>query len=518
LNTPARPTAKAWTFVLIGLIVVVLGVRLSFVGRGAMAFPDEERYYQALEAIKSFTAGHVKAGFAHLVHTQGRPGEALLRMLPAAAQGIWYTLGGPSSHAPVSLLLPVLFTYGISVVALLLYYRLARMLSADKLGALLTTLVYACLVNSNLYIRHVLPYDLALCSFFALLVWLLREEHAHSLPTWKAYLLGAGATFTFTIYPGYFFVPVVVMVVLLSSLATNLRSRVYKLVAFGAGALSVLGSFEMLGQLTHYSYFQSCLHLSGSIIQGDFQESFSFAFKYLAEVEGWLGYLLLMLAGMRVLGHVYQARRSNNGKLKADGPRTYALYLGMLGSFLAYAALGYWGHKLVFYGRILHLFLPFLVLFGVGASWQMVGPRARLPFAVLLMVVALSSFGRFAVRYRAVQYPIDLLLQPAAGLARQKTVFISQSETSDNDNYVLAQQHLASQQTAGGEAILVNFSFLYPIAGPGCNDIPLPAGYQEVLAVPHFLTFPAYNFEGFAPHERAMLRRCQYQCKVYVRP
>ncbi|OUJ73636.1 hypothetical protein BXP70_11620 [Hymenobacter crusticola] len=514
---------------------MVLGVRLSFVGHGAMAFPDEERYYQSVEAIKSFSKGDLRAVGAHLVQTQGRPGDALLRLLPAAMQGIWYTVGGPGPHNPTSLLIPVLFTYGVSVLSLLLFYRLARMLLPTQVAALLSTLLYACLVNSNVYIRHILPYELGLCSFLGLLVWLVRAQQQGRILTLKqTWALGVGAAFTVAIYPGYFFAPIILLAVMVSPLlkepisalsATHHKFPSFKVVVcfFGIGALSMLAILEVLALLTGVSYLQACQELlsvqASTITQGDFQESFSFLFKYLFEVEGALGVLLLMLVGYGLASRLYKMVRRRKRVPKVELSSSNALYLAVLAAFLAYAALGFWGHKLVFYGRVLHFFLPFIVLFAVASacSWKSMALRVRPLVAAFLIGVALYSFGRFALQYREVVYPLDLLASPALRLVQQNTLFRNQMNASDNDDYYIARQNLAHTEGAQGEAILLNFSFLYPIVGPGCNEVRIPAGFHQVFAAPHFLTIPAYGFEGFLPKERALLQQCQYQCKVFVR-
>ncbi|WP_324672330.1 hypothetical protein [Hymenobacter sp. GOD-10R] len=530
MNTTTRFSDKAWILAFVGLLVLVLGVRLSFVGRGAMSFPDEERYYQSVEAVKSFAAGNLRSGCAYLIRTQGRPADALIRLLPAVGQGIVHATGGPGPHAPASLLVPVLFTYGVSILSLLLYYRLARVLCASQFGALLSTLLYACLANSNLYIRHVLPYEFALCSFLGLVLWLARSRQAGQALTRKQiYGLGVGAAFVVTIYPGYFFVIIALLPMLpnpavhsANHAAHGLRQKGIRLgetlAVYGSGGLSVLLFFEGLGQLAGVSYIWSCLKLSSTVIQGDFRESFTFLFHYLLDVEAGLGVAVLVLTGLGVLSLLYQAVSNRQPACVPEASRSNALYLGVLGAFLMYAAIGYWGHLLVFYGRILHAFLPFLVLFAVAVGWQAVTPKLQRPLAALLVAVALYSFGHFAARYRQVLYPIDFLTRPSVRLPRQNLVFLYQAETTDNDDYMLTRQKLARTTSAvRGEAMLLNFGFLYPIAGPGCNNIRVPAGFRQVFAAPHFLTLPAYGFEGYSPYERSMLRQCQYQCAVFVR-
>jgi hypothetical protein len=371
-----------------------------------------------------------------------------------------------------------------------------------------------------LYIRHILPYELALCCFLVLLLWLVRaERQGRTLGLGATYGLGLGAAFVFTVYPGYFLAPLLLLVVLLNQQKDlRLKPRLYQVGAFSGGVLSVLGFFEMLGRLSGYSYLKSCLRLSGTITQGDFRESFVFLIKYLLEAEGMLGIALFCLVASALVVGLSQVGRAKVRLRVIEILHKHALYLGALGAFLAYAALSFFGHKLVFYGRILHLFFPFLVLFAVGFWFRRIRPRAQLLLTVALAGIALCSFGSFAVRYRAVFYPYDLLAQPSADLAQRKVSFRSQTELSDNADHYLARQHLARNTTGKGEAVLLNFGNLYPIVGTSCNPLPLPPGYRLVFSAPHFLTIPAYGFEGFTPHERAMLRQCHYQCQIFVRP
>ena len=45
----------------------------------------------------------------------------------------------------------------------------------------------------------------------------------------------------------------------------------------------------------------------------------------------------------------------------------------------------------------------------------------------------------------------------------------------------------------------------------------LPASFKLTYSAPHYLTLPAYSFEGCNMAERDIIYRCQYQCQVYKR-
>ena len=90
----------------------------------------------------------------------------------------------------------------------------------------------------------------------------------------------------------------------------------------------------------------------------------TYGLKYLLEVERWGG--LVVLAGLA--GCMWQSGRIlRSGSWREEW--RVLLPLGLVGGgFLAYAAAGYFLHKMVFYGRLLHQYYPFVciaVVYGV---------------------------------------------------------------------------------------------------------------------------------------------------------
>lgn len=58
--------------------------------RGAMSQTDENMYYETVLALQSLSQHNIKDFSWHINNARSRPGETLLRIVPAALQGILF--------------------------------------------------------------------------------------------------------------------------------------------------------------------------------------------------------------------------------------------------------------------------------------------------------------------------------------------------------------------------------------------------------------------------------------------
>ncbi len=98
--------------------------------------------------------------------------------------------------------------------------------------------------------------------------------------------------------------------------------------------------------------------LSGQITQGVFDEMLTYGLSYLIEVERWGGAVVLVgiAACLWQCANVIRLREwEKHGRV--------LLPLGLVaGGFIAYSAAGYFLHAMVFYGRLLHQYYPFVCI------------------------------------------------------------------------------------------------------------------------------------------------------------
>lgn len=497
---------------LVGLVITA--VRISLIGKGTMAFVDEQRYVTAMLGLRALGEGHVLE-FLRAINSMGaRPGDSLWRVIPGLGQAALLLATGLNPNSPPSLQVPQLFNVLVMSLNMLLLYKIYRRFFQAGM-ALLGIVLYSSLVNTNLYLRHLLPYDHALF-FFLLALWLLLRLTACSAG-WKYGLVGALAAFSYAVYPGYFMGPVVLLalgtVLALASPTDGSEAKTAgRLVPVGlqlAGVLLVLGGLQLLSLLAGTSYWASSHYISTTVTQGSFDEGLSFIGRYYWQVEGWMGFGLVLLFGIGLL-------RCLGAAVRQPAPLSLAALLSI--SFLAW--LGYAGavlaHKLVFYGRILHFFGPFIVLGALVALHKLAS--ARLAVNTLLLIfgsaLAIGHFGAFASAYKAIEYPSDVAYDHGIHDYNQ----IAANEISVCDKNIIFNrlfgprlrliQVIVPQPT---RYQFINFAYLYPIS---CYKAPgLKAG-TVVAAVPYFMKYPAYQFEGHNQAQRAIMQNYAVEFRI----
>ena len=506
---------------LIGALVTV--ARLSLLGTGTMAFVDEYRYVTAMLGLRALGEGHGLA-FLQAINSMGaRPGDGLWRAIPGLGQALLLLGFGLNPNAPPSLQVPQLFNVLIVSLNALLLYRIYRQFFSFGF-ALLGIVAYSSLVNTNLYLRHLLPYDHALFFFLLALWWLLSQSKGRVIGRYCG--VGALSGLSYAVYPGYFMGPAVLLALGLLLLAWGpqtpagqSRPRVVGYaVAQLAGLLGVLGLFEILARLSGTSYLASSRYIATTINQGSFEEGLSFTSTYFWQVEGWVGVGLLTLCGAGLVLSAWELfqvliRREQGPAQSESLPLAGLLVISLL-AWLGYVGLVLLAHKLVFYGRILHFFVPFIVLGALvavraAASLYEAGKRVLL---VSCYVAVCGHFATFFVAYRAVQYPCDVAYRYGIQDARQ----IAGITTTGRDDNVIFYRvfgpRIRNQRTVALPAYqLVNFAYLYPLSGYR------PASFKAdkiLVSVPYFLRYSPYRFEGHNPVQRTLLQKYAYEFQI----
>ena len=478
-----------------------------------MAFVDESRYVNAMLGLRSLSEGHGQEFLRYINSMGARPGDGIWRAIPGLGQAILLLVFDLNPNAPPSLQVPQAFNVLIvSLNALLLYHIYRRFFSVGL--ALLGLALYSSLVNTNLYLRHLLPYDHSLFFFFLALLVLLRSKAAvsHRLQA----LIGVLGGLSYAIYPGYFMGPLLLLALALPTGFAATRTdwlRSLKPVAVQlAGLLAVLLAFEGLARLGQTSYWASSRYIATTVTQGSFAEGFSFIGSYCWQVEGWLGSSLLGLFGVG-LGLSWQARLSANVPAAERG--LVRLLTAIFLVWLGYALVVQVGHKLVFYGRTLHFFVPFIIM-GALVALRAAGRTAQLRAWLYLGggSIALGHFGLFLAGYLPVDYPCDIAYR--AGIYNYQQIASSQVSVCDEHlmAYRLFGPRRRSQLTQKPDSArfqLLNFVYLYPVS---CYRPAHLAPGKVVADVPYFMTYPAYQFEGHSAAQRAILQNHKIEFQI----
>jgi hypothetical protein len=496
------------------LILFLLGmmiVRFFLLGKGALSITDEWRYDESLRLLSFMAKQDWQNALATICNTQGRPADVMIRMIDAFLQTVFYKITGKEIYHPISLLIPSSINVLVCTLISIVFYKIAYIFLQRQINqALYATIVYNLLSNNSIYIRHILPYDYSLLCLLIALYLLLQSKQQ------TRFLLFSGifSAFSFALYPGYYVGVVVLGVGLLFILQKqSIASAARQLFSFGAGFCMILLFFEAIFQLADQSYFLHLHKLSDSIIQGSFDEGFSFIIKYLLQNDYVVGGGLLLGNIIYILKVVRQwiVKRTFTFTLKES------IFLAVLFGFLFHASSAFFFHKMVFYGRLIHFYLPFIVLitfvllseinlYNIGAT--------------LLISTACISYVYFFYHFYTLNYPRDAAYSQGLVVKFGDPLLTSSENLEHEIAYESGQvtwQPISIATTRQGLFTLVNFAYFYPLHTQSVK-YEVREKQQLIYQALHFQFFMPYMFEGFSPKEREWARRYPKYLKIYHTP
>lgn len=518
MNSTSGPQSGR-QFLWIALLAVTL-LKLGLVGKGLFAFEDEGRYTDAARALEHFARGRIPAGLEEVFSTQGRPGATFIQTVPNALQFLTSRFHGLHIYNPANTYPLFLFNFGAYLLLLWVLYRYAVLLLRSREAALMAVLLYSSLINPQLYLRHALPYDAGLLVLLFVLEQCTRRAVEGAWRPMPFVLLGMAACFGCAIYPGYYPVFLTAGVVLLVAnwRKEHWRARVACKVAYAVGGFGCFGLLEFLSRAGGRSFIRELSTLSGQITQGAFDEMLTYGLSYQIEVERWGGVLVLV----GVAACFWQcAKVIGRGEWEREGRVLLPLGLAA-GGFVAYSVAGYLLHSMVLYGRLLHQYYPFacigiayafdgiLLRSAWGARWIKVG-------VVTCAVVFLANWASLM----RLSYPADVSAWTADRYQFPEVLNVCEFESSFS---LVVKPDLflppppGAPKANGIRAVLVNPCVYTPVH-QSLGHTPFRPGERDrlILDLPHFLGHPAYQFEGYLPAEREMIRKADPRIRFYER-
>jgi hypothetical protein len=475
----------------IGLAVLLLcfgAYRLLLAQSGQLYWPDEYRYLHALHVLDELRKGEISQGLHWIFGVEAgvasRPSYILISLVPAALQGVANLVFQVQPDDAAFYRIPAIANVAVSLgVAGTLYY-LIWSLSGDRLMAWAGTAVHGLLANTNMYVRHLFPYDESLLLFLLSLGILLRQGSPSSIQ--RAGLAGVLSGAAATVYPGYSLFLFVPLAALLADRPVDWRS----VMAFGGAAAAVGLFWEMIARVGGFSFIGASKRFSKTFtparpedLQGSYEEGFTFLPIYLAQVEGLAGILLCLL----VVVFLFMAAR------KVFARRQVAIVMGTVASIVLFAATVQVWHRALFYGRIVHMFLPMMVLAAMLVLAQLRLPWARYGGVGLMLAASILSFIPVAASGLEIRFPKDLGRELSATYGSRMKI-CGMDGHPDGSN---------SERLDDCDLFLEHARHLYPL--PESWRSSPPPGFVPLRQFPHPMQFRPYWYEGFTPEERRRL-------------
>lgn len=493
---------------LLFLLVFLVASKALLLGNGYLANPDENRYITTQQAAEYALKGDWYQLIRELYTLDARPGLVIVTMPVAMLQiAVANLLLVPYNSFWPSLILQT-FNLVIYVLLLIVLIRISCRFGFSIEVGLTGAVLYGLLQNSYVYIRHAFPYDIALLLMLLGLLWLTGQPSRL-----RSFGIGAVVSFGLTVYPGYF--PLAFAIGLFALyhwiLYSGLKAAFSQAGLAIVGAMSIPWCFEAASRLVGVSYFREIFSVSGAIIQGDFSESFTFLFKYLIEVEKIYGISFLLL----FIIAIYVVIKNPDGMLNEFKISRFAFFLVCLVFFyIIYAYLGYFAQKMVFYGRLLHQYFPFMALFAALGFNYLIRKDNRVGFIVISVFLIISVMGQYS--YAKTAYPKDIFRRVVLNNPTFRNYNIVEYCPWDSASPVTKGMNLKYDTINSSKVVVTDFCYVYYLKNKNMHHYFSDSqGLKLVFQAPHFMNLPVYQFEGAGITERRLYRLFPMSMRIY---
>jgi hypothetical protein len=507
------------------IILLITAIKLNLIGTGFLSIPDEIRYCESGKALHYLSELKISYAAKNILSTQGRPADALLNIIPIGVQFITskvFNLNCYESHNSYPLFV---FNFIIYCLILIYHYKFSKLLLTTTYLALLSVLLFSTLTNSYLYIRHALPYDKSLLVYYLVLYNIVLCIENNNLSPIKSLIFGFCAFFGFLIYPGYYpllFVGLFILFVYKISNKELLNKLIYSSY-YILGIIICLYIFEKTARIVGRSYIFFSLGLSKTITQGSFDESFSYIANYLFDVEGLTGIILLISLPLYILTIISQ--------FKSKPVKQYSLIMltsiALAAMFLSYAGIGYFLHRVVFYGRLLHQYLPFICIFAIFAINETLKKLTRRNELILFIIsiVFIINFGVNFLNYNSLAYPRDVYwqlvkinkLHYADNCFKCDNLWPIVPQMNDSINHGIHEKRINARNYIITEGTSFNASIY--LINKSTNNYKFNSNdnYHLLKSIPSFINFKAYQYDsGASKIERYSMDKQRININIFA--
>lgn len=499
---------KFW-LIFIGIFVG----RFMLLGEGHLDDTDEIPFLELLKQSDKLFQFDVAAWNNQVFVMWSTYFETLYR-LPQVFILKWYASWIDMPIESTQALAAVAFFNLIVVMAIsYVFYRILLRLSFDKNLSLLGMLLLASFINSNLYIRHINSYESSFLIHLIALFVLLKNKL-----TWKDYwVVGTLTAIAYYDYYGFFMMFLIIWIIGIYRLeAKSIKNIACCTISLSLPAFVLLFFFQGVSVLSGHSYFDYLFLFSTTIFHGSPEETLTYVYQYLHLVEGNWGLLFLVMTGFGMM-FMFFYRKSYSALSKV------VLLSGLI-AYLVYGLYAVITKEMVFYGRVFHMYYPFMVI----AVLMLIQKYKRLvPF---VYVIASICFVLSINNLKEIGYPRTIVYQLGLFDEHSDYQFVNEIEPGIEYNY----KKLYFEQFKGfptykinlkkgdakfkGELILKNFSFFYHYPDSFMNkyqELKRPEGYKKRYSRPHFMSHPAYTFEYCTRYGRAFFLDKKFEITIY---
>jgi hypothetical protein len=282
---------------------------------------------------------------------------------------------------------------------------------------------------------------------------------------------------------------------------------------FAASSAAAALLMEVLFRIGGLSYIGSLRAVHRDIAFTSVDDGWAFLPQYLIDVERLSG--IVLIAGAVVyVGRVLP--RLRRGSLRTID----RLVLPMLAAWVAQSMLSTEFHAIPLFGRLIHPWMPFLAWMLADSLAASSLARVRTLACTVVIVAAVLSWALAAREYLPLKYPPDVLYGLGIDTTRlpPERMLCELYPGTWYASPAPLNRATRSPYTEGNDDVLLNFCQALPAVTRPKQPAAIPAGATVVFDGPHWMTFPAYAYEGLIRVDREAIRRDGYRMQVFTAP
>ena len=484
---------------LLVLLAVSWAVRVILVLQGGQHYwQDEHRYMRTWSVLLRLSQANFAGILDYVLQTPDHTGFILVGGLPAVIQYITlWLLGLPVEESIVenTMWVAAIPLSLASVANIGLTYAVARRAGADKREGLIAAFMMACASTMFYYARHLLPYDSAMGLALAAL-WIALDAR----PSFKMSITcGVVTGLAYLTYNGYW--PTALIVLIIHALyGQQSGSGVIKRgLGVGLGFVALPGLLTLVSLARPIKPYGMAVAEFGrktgiGMPQAGLAEGWSLPWAYLWHAEH--GLLLVWVLGA---GTVFWL----SGKRWRPAYTRGLCWLGAAVGIYLLMVLGSTGLSMFpFLGRHARQMVPFLCLMTAcvvtycAADWWLKNRR----WLVVILVFVLQAVLNFR-QPLTLQFPNAIVHRVIATYGHvTQDATVAGRETTSGDAAVAGD----SDRDVSSRYVLLNAlntRYLFPVQG-----VKAPPYGKVLFSVPNPMQFLPYQYEGFSPMQRWLLR------------
>lgn len=484
--------------VILSLIIISTLLKMSLVGKGSLHNSDENRYTATGIALRSIYNGNFQEATQLLFSTKGRPGAALINIFPNIIQIFSAKTFGLFFYEPSSFFGLFLFNYIIFCLILVIHFKFSKLFLIHKTYSYLSVLLLGCLTNSYIYLRHAVPYDISLLIIYYCIYKVFSYKKNINYNQLDLIKIGFLAFFGYLTYPGYVFIILIIpfMMLFLDLNKSYFKKNIVDVISLLFGMFICLISFELFSWYGNTSYINSAVTLSKTINQGTFSETYTFLLKYLIQVENFNGYFIISC--LILLLYSFTKSSTEDNPLR----KIKLLFYFIISILLIIGTLGVFFQKIVLYGRLIHQFIPFIVLFSIYFIEKNKTKFRKFKPLILLPIFIFCSFIFNLTNLLKYDYPKDVLWRIYKSYKYENISEISEFKNQSHFPYKPRKKNIKFTKNNKGKIRIVNSNYFMPGTYKSFEKY-IPSKKEKLLEKKlHVINFKAYQFEGLSSDAR----------------